>query len=86
MNYILRNPPLVYRHQSAGRPATYHAERTSKNSRHVRAVVPVYRLVKQLRPYVLQRYSHNCKKHNLINFSNYTNYMNYVNYNHFLEI
>jgi hypothetical protein len=34
--------------------------------------VLVHRLVEQLRPYVLQQCSHNCKKHNLINFSNYT--------------
>jgi hypothetical protein len=40
----------------------------------VRAVVPVHRLIEQLRPYVLQRCSHNCKKHNLINFFNYTNF------------
>jgi hypothetical protein len=32
MNYVLWNPPLVYRHQRAGRPATYRAERTSENS------------------------------------------------------
>jgi hypothetical protein len=86
MNYVLRNPPLVYRHQRAGRPATYRAERTSENSQHVRAVVPIHRLVEQLRPYVLQRCCYNCKKHNLINFSNYTNSMNYVNYNHFLNV
>jgi hypothetical protein len=79
MNYVLRNPPLVYQHQCAGRPATYRAERTSETNRHIRAVVPIHRLIEQLRPYVLQRCSHNCKKHNLINFSNYTNYENYVN-------
>jgi hypothetical protein len=50
MNYVLRNPPLVYRHQRAGRPATYRAEGTSEDSRHVLAVVLVHRLVKQLRP------------------------------------
>jgi hypothetical protein len=59
---VLRNPPLVYQHQRAGRPATYRAERTFENSRHVRAVVPVHRLVEQLRPYVLQRCSRNDKK------------------------
>jgi hypothetical protein len=69
MNYVLRNPPRVYRHQRAGRPTTYRAEWTAENSRHVRAVVPVHRLVEQLRPYVVQRCSHNCKKHNLIIFS-----------------
>jgi hypothetical protein len=47
MNYILRN-------QRAGRPITYVAGRTSENNRHVRAVVPVHRLVEELRPYVLQ--------------------------------
>jgi hypothetical protein len=62
MNYVLRNPPLVYRHQHAGCPATYRAERTSENSRHVRAVVPVHRLVEQLWPYELQRCSHNYKE------------------------
>jgi hypothetical protein len=30
-------------------------------------VLPVHRLVEQLRSYVVQRCSHNCKKHNLIN-------------------
>jgi hypothetical protein len=55
MNYVLRNPPFVYRHQHAGHPATYRAERTSENNRHIRVVVPVHRLVEQLRPYVLQR-------------------------------
>jgi hypothetical protein len=79
MNYVLWNPSLVYRHQRAGRPTMCRAERTSENSRHVRAVVPVHRLVEQLRAYVLQRCGHNCKKHNLIGFSNYTNYVNYVN-------
>jgi hypothetical protein len=59
MNYVLRNPPRVYRQQRAGRPATYRAERTAENSRHVRAVLPVHRLVKQLWPYVVQRCSHN---------------------------
>jgi hypothetical protein len=34
MNYVLQNPPLVYRLQHAGRPTTYRAERTSENSRH----------------------------------------------------
>jgi hypothetical protein len=48
MNYVLRNPPLVYRHQRVGRPTTYGAERTSKDSRHVRAVVPVHRLFEEL--------------------------------------
>jgi hypothetical protein len=52
MNYVLRNPPLVYRHQRAGRLAMYRAERTSENSRHVQAVVRVHRLVEQLRSYV----------------------------------
>jgi hypothetical protein len=46
----------------AGRPATYRTERTAENSRHVRAVLPVRRLVEQLRSYVVQRCSHNCKK------------------------
>jgi hypothetical protein len=59
MNYILRNLPRVYRKQRAGRPATYHAERTAENSRHVRAVVPVHRLIEQLWLYVVQRCSHN---------------------------
>jgi hypothetical protein len=59
MDYVLRNPPLVYQDQRAGRPATYRAERTSENSRHIQAVVPVHRLVEQLRSYVLQRCSHN---------------------------
>jgi hypothetical protein len=67
MNYVLRNPPRVYRQQRAGRPATYRAKRTSENSRHVRAVLPVHRLIEQLRPYVVERCSHNCKKYNLIN-------------------
>jgi hypothetical protein len=62
MNYILRNPPLVYRHQRAGGPEPYVAGRTSKNSRHVRAVVPVHCLIEQLQSYVLQRYSRNYKK------------------------
>jgi hypothetical protein len=72
MNYVLRNPSRVYRQQHAGRPTTYRAERTAENSRHVRSVVPVHRLIEQLRPYVLQRCSHNRKKDNLINFFNYT--------------
>jgi hypothetical protein len=67
MNYVFRNPPRVYRQQRAGCPATYRAERTAENSRHVRAMLPVHRLVEQLRPYVVQWCSHNCKKHNLIN-------------------
>jgi hypothetical protein len=86
MNYVLRNPPLLYRHQRVSCPITYRAERTSENSRRVRAVVPVHRPVEQLRSYVLQRCGHNCKKHNLITFCNYTNYVNYVNYNHFLKV
>jgi hypothetical protein len=68
MNYVLRNPPRVYRQQRAGRPATYRAERTAENNRHVRAVVPVHRLIEQLRPYVIQRCSHNSKKTYVINF------------------
>jgi hypothetical protein len=68
MNYVLRNPTRVYRQQRAGRSATYRAEQTAEKSRHVRAVVPVHRLVEQLRPYVVQRCSHNWKKHNEINF------------------
>jgi hypothetical protein len=62
MNYILWNPPVVYRQQRVGRPAMYRAERTSENSRHVRAVVPVQCLIEQLQLYVLQRCIHNCKK------------------------
>jgi hypothetical protein len=62
MNYVLRNPPRVYQHQRASRPATYRAERTSENSRHVRAVVLVHHLIEQLRSSVLQRCSHNCKQ------------------------
>jgi hypothetical protein len=62
MNYVLWNPPLVHGHQRAGRPATYSPERMFENSRHVRAVVPVHRLVEQLRTYVIQRCSRNCKK------------------------
>jgi hypothetical protein len=62
MNYILRNPPRVYRQQRAGHPATYSAERTAENSRHVRVVVLAHRFIEQLRPYVLQRCSHNGKK------------------------
>jgi hypothetical protein len=46
-------------------------------------VVPVHRLVEQLRSYVLQRCNHNRKKHNLFNFFNY---IDYVNYNHFLKV
>jgi hypothetical protein len=61
MNYVLRNPPRVYRQQRAGRPATYRAEWTAENSRHVQAVLPVRRLVEQLWPYVVQWCSHNCK-------------------------
>jgi hypothetical protein len=61
MSYVLRNPPRVYRQQHAGRPATYDAERTAENSRHIRAAVPIHRLVEQLQPYVVQRFSHNCK-------------------------
>jgi hypothetical protein len=61
MNYVLRNPPWVYQHQRAGRPATYRAERTAENSRHVRAVVPVHHLNEQLRPYLIQRCNHNLK-------------------------
>jgi hypothetical protein len=80
MNYVLRNPPRVYRQQRAGLPTTYRAEQTIENSRHVRAVLPVHRLVEQLRPYVVQQCSHNCKKDNLINL------INYVNYTDFLEI
>jgi hypothetical protein len=57
MNYV-----RLYRQQLADRPATYRAERTAENIRHVRAVVPVHCLVEQLRPYVVQRCSHNCKK------------------------
>jgi hypothetical protein len=49
MNYVLWNPPLVYQHQREGHPVTYGAGRTSENSRHVQAVVPVQRLVEQLR-------------------------------------
>jgi hypothetical protein len=65
MNYVLYNPPRVYRQQRAGRPTTYRAERTAENSRHVRVVVPVHRLIEQLRPYVVQQCIHNCKKTNL---------------------
>jgi hypothetical protein len=45
MNYVLRNPPRVYWQQRAGRPATYRAKRTTENSRHIRAVLSVHRLV-----------------------------------------
>jgi hypothetical protein len=62
MNYVLRNPPRVYRQQRAGRPTMYRVERTAENRRHVLAVVPVHRLIEQLRPYVVQRCYHNCKK------------------------
>jgi hypothetical protein len=62
MIYVLRNPPLVYRHQRAGRPATYGVVRTSENTRLVRALVLVHCLVEQLRPYVLQRCNDSCKK------------------------
>jgi hypothetical protein len=62
MNYVLRNPPLVHRHQHAGRLATYRAERASENRRHVRAEVLVHRLIEQLQSYVLQRCIYNCKK------------------------
>jgi hypothetical protein len=74
MNYVLRNPPRVYRQQRAGRSATYRAERTTENSRHVRVVVPIHHLIEQLRAYVVQRCSHNCKKTKFNQFSNYTNF------------
>jgi alpha-beta hydrolase superfamily lysophospholipase len=65
MNYVLRNPPLVYRHQRAGRPTTYGAGRMSENNRHIRAVVSVHRLAEQLWRYVLQWCSRNCKKNTI---------------------
>jgi hypothetical protein len=84
MNYVLRNPPLVYRHQRAGRSAMYVAGRKSENSRHVRAVVPVHCLVEQLRPYVLQRCS---RKNNIIEsiIQIILIKTNFVNLNHFLR-
>jgi hypothetical protein len=31
MNYVLRNPPWVYRQQRAGRPTMYRVEQTTEN-------------------------------------------------------
>jgi hypothetical protein len=82
MNYVLRNPPLVYRHQRAGRPATYRAERTSETyERWCRSTAS-----SNNSGHTYSSGAAITKKHNLIKFSNYTNYVNCVNYNHFLKV
>jgi hypothetical protein len=84
MNYVLRNPPLVYWHQlvrvvrqrivPSGPPRTADTyERCCRSTASSNNFGCTYSSGAAI----------TAKKHNLINFSNYTNY---VNYNHFLKV
>jgi hypothetical protein len=66
MNYVLQNPPLVYLHQRASRPqriVSSEGPRTVDTyERWCQSTASSNNSVEQLRLYVLQRCSKNCKK------------------------